>query len=98
MYTGQALAHAYGCKHMHMRRTTRCTRRMRTHHVHACACADPRFTSTVRTYEKVLVQNGFMLRYTNADDFGETTSAFLICSFWWAEALALMVGACACAA
>jgi GH15 family glucan-1,4-alpha-glucosidase len=24
------------------------------------------------------------------DDFGETTSAFTICSFWWAEALALM--------
>ena len=30
-----------------------------------------------------------MLRYRNADDFGETTSAFTICSFWWAEALAL---------
>jgi GH15 family glucan-1,4-alpha-glucosidase len=24
------------------------------------------------------------------DDFGDTTSAFTICSFWWAEALALM--------
>jgi GH15 family glucan-1,4-alpha-glucosidase len=31
-----------------------------------------------------------MMRYRNADDFGETTSAFTICSFWWAEALALM--------
>jgi GH15 family glucan-1,4-alpha-glucosidase len=30
-----------------------------------------------------------MLRYVNDDDFGETTSAFTICSFWWAEALAL---------
>ena len=30
-----------------------------------------------------------MLRYRNLDDFGETTSAFTICSFWWAEALAL---------
>ena len=30
-----------------------------------------------------------MLRYRNEDDFGETTSAFTICSFWWAEALAL---------
>ena len=30
-----------------------------------------------------------MLRYRNDDDFGETTSAFTICSFWWAEALAL---------
>lgn len=30
-----------------------------------------------------------MRRYRNADDFGDTTSAFTICSFWWAEALAL---------
>jgi len=30
-----------------------------------------------------------MMRYRNPDDFGETTSAFTICSFWWAEALAL---------
>jgi GH15 family glucan-1,4-alpha-glucosidase len=30
-----------------------------------------------------------MLRYRNEDDFGETTSAFTMCSFWWAEALAL---------
>jgi GH15 family glucan-1,4-alpha-glucosidase len=31
-----------------------------------------------------------MLRYRHADDFGPTTSAFSICSFWWAEALALI--------
>ena len=30
-----------------------------------------------------------MQRYRNEDDFGDTTSAFTICSFWWAEALAL---------
>ena len=30
-----------------------------------------------------------MMRYRNQDDFGDTTSAFTICSFWWAEALAL---------
>lgn len=50
---------------------------------------DPRFVSTLRAYEERLVDRGFMLRYRNADDFGETTSAFTICSFWWAEALAL---------
>ena len=50
---------------------------------------DPRFVSTVRAYEKMLVRDGWMLRYVHADDFGETTSAFSICSFWWAEALAL---------
>ena len=50
---------------------------------------DPRFTSTVEAYQRLLVSNGLMLRYKNEDDFGDTTSAFTICSFWWAEALAL---------
>ena len=51
---------------------------------------DPRFVSTVEAYERLLVDGGLMLRYRNHDDFGATTSAFTICSFWWAEALALM--------
>jgi len=50
---------------------------------------DPRFVSTIASYERTLVRNGLMRRYANLDDFGETTSAFTICSFWWAEALAL---------
>jgi GH15 family glucan-1,4-alpha-glucosidase len=50
---------------------------------------DERFQSTLRVYERQLVERGFMLRYRNPDDLGETTSAFSICSFWWAEALAL---------
>jgi GH15 family glucan-1,4-alpha-glucosidase len=51
---------------------------------------DPRFVSTVRAYERLLVDRGLMLRYRHDDDFGETTSAFTICSFWWVEALAMM--------
>jgi len=51
---------------------------------------DPRFVSTVRAYERELVEGGLMLRYRHADDFGETTSAFSVCSFWWVEALAMM--------
>lgn len=51
---------------------------------------DPRFVSTVRAYEHLLVKNGLMLRYQHPDDFGDTTSAFTICSFWWAEAVAMM--------
>lgn len=51
---------------------------------------DPRFVSTVRAYERILVENGLMLRYRHPDDFGDTTSAFTICSFWWVEALAMM--------
>jgi GH15 family glucan-1,4-alpha-glucosidase len=51
---------------------------------------DARFVSTVRAYERLLVRDGLMLRYQHEDDFGETTSAFTICSFWWVEALAMM--------
>jgi GH15 family glucan-1,4-alpha-glucosidase len=51
---------------------------------------DPRFVATVDAYERCLVTDGLMRRYGNLDDFGETRSAFTICSFWWAEALALM--------
>jgi GH15 family glucan-1,4-alpha-glucosidase len=54
-----------------------------------CDARDPRFVQTLAAYERLLVDRGFMLRYRNPDDFGETTSAFTICSFWWAEALAL---------
>ena len=50
---------------------------------------DPRFLSTLDRYEDLLTDNGLMLRYRNPDDFGTPTSAFTICSFWWAEALAL---------
>jgi GH15 family glucan-1,4-alpha-glucosidase len=51
---------------------------------------DERFVSTVRAYERMLSENSLMLRYRHPDDFGETTSAFSVCSFWWAEALAMM--------
>ena len=51
---------------------------------------DPRFVSTVNAYGRLLMDRGLILRYVNRDDFGETTSAFTICSFWYVEALALM--------
>ena len=53
---------------------------------------DHRRVARVRTdlaHERLLGSDGLLLRYRNDDDFGETTSAFTICSFWWAEALAL---------
>ncbi len=53
------------------------------------AATDPRFLSTIDAYEKILAPDGLMKRYVNEDDFGETTNTFTICSFWWAEALAL---------
>ncbi|HEY4240607.1 MAG TPA: glycoside hydrolase family 15 protein [Kofleriaceae bacterium] len=50
---------------------------------------DPRFVATLDNYAARMTRSGLMLRYTADDDFGQTTSAFTICSFWWAEALAL---------
>jgi GH15 family glucan-1,4-alpha-glucosidase len=51
---------------------------------------DPRFIATVEAYGRVLSDRGLLLRYRHDDDFGATTSAFTICSFWWAEALAMI--------
>lgn len=50
---------------------------------------DPRFLSTLDHYGQKLSVGGLMMRYRNEDDFGTPTSTFTICSFWWAEALAL---------
>ncbi|MBX7221209.1 MAG: glycoside hydrolase family 15 protein [Blastocatellia bacterium] len=50
---------------------------------------DPRFISTIEAYRERLMVGSLVLRYRTEDDFGETTSAFTICSFWMAEALAL---------
>ncbi len=50
---------------------------------------DPRFLSTLDHYGENLTEAGLMMRYRNDDDFGAPSSSFTICSFWWAEALAL---------
>jgi GH15 family glucan-1,4-alpha-glucosidase len=50
---------------------------------------DPRFLATLDNYAERMTSGGLLQRYTNVDDFGKTTSAFTMCSFWWAEALAL---------
>ncbi len=42
----------------------------------------------LRTIQKELeIAPGFLLRYKHSDDFGNQRSAFLICSFWFIEAL-----------
>jgi GH15 family glucan-1,4-alpha-glucosidase len=50
---------------------------------------DPRFLSTLDAYKERLVRPTGVMRYVHTDDFGEPKSTFTICSFWWAEALAL---------
>jgi GH15 family glucan-1,4-alpha-glucosidase len=49
---------------------------------------DPRFDNTVRAIERELVRNGYVFRYVERDDFGEPSNAFLVCTFWYVNALA----------
>ncbi|MEE8320399.1 MAG: glycoside hydrolase family 15 protein, partial [Gammaproteobacteria bacterium] len=49
---------------------------------------DPRFVSTVTMIENNLQQGDFLFRYTNHDDFGKPENAFMVCTFWYIDALA----------
>ena len=49
---------------------------------------DPRFAATVRAIGKELRRGDFVFRYTTADDFGTPANAFLVCTFWYINALA----------
>jgi len=45
------------------------------------------FNEAVRAAKR-LMKNGFMMRYSEADDFGKPSNAFLLCTFWYIDALA----------
>ncbi len=48
---------------------------------------DPRFVATVKSIERELLKDGLMYRYKNEDDFGEPSSSFTICTFWFIRSL-----------
>jgi GH15 family glucan-1,4-alpha-glucosidase len=50
--------------------------------------ADPRFAATVAAVERDLRRGDFIFRYVEKDDFGEPENAFIVCSFWYVNALA----------
>ncbi len=50
--------------------------------------ADPRFAATVEAVERDLKRGDFIFRYVEKDDFGEPENAFLVCTFWYVNALA----------
>jgi GH15 family glucan-1,4-alpha-glucosidase len=54
---------------------------------------DRRFAGTVAAIESQLKQGDFVYRYVERDDFGYPENAFLVCTFWYIEALAAMGGA-----
>jgi GH15 family glucan-1,4-alpha-glucosidase len=51
---------------------------------------DFRMLGTLAAIERDLLVDGFVYRYVNADDFGEPQNAFLVCTFWFVDALAMV--------
>jgi GH15 family glucan-1,4-alpha-glucosidase len=51
---------------------------------------DPRFVKTCELIGRELGRNGYLMRYTAADDFGLPETAFLTCQFWYIDALAAL--------
>jgi len=49
---------------------------------------DARFAGTVALVEQRLRRGRHLFRYAAADDFGQPTTAFNICTFWYIDALA----------
>ena len=49
---------------------------------------DPRYRATLAAVERELKRGDFLFRYTEPDDFGAPTNAFVVCSFWFVDALA----------
>jgi GH15 family glucan-1,4-alpha-glucosidase len=48
---------------------------------------DPKYVSTVERIGKVLRRGSYLMRYTEADDFGLPAAAFSVCTFWYISAL-----------
>ena len=51
------------------------------------AASDPRFVSTCNVIGQELRRHGRIMRYTSHDDFGAPETAFLVCNFWYIDAL-----------
>ncbi|MBL8669130.1 MAG: glycoside hydrolase family 15 protein, partial [Alphaproteobacteria bacterium] len=49
---------------------------------------DPRFLATLDSIGRELRRGPFLLRYAAADDFGLPETSFLVCTFWYIDALA----------
>ncbi|MBI3150467.1 MAG: glycoside hydrolase family 15 protein [Betaproteobacteria bacterium] len=60
------------------------------HEVGFLAVDDPRFAGTVAAVERELRRGDFIFRYVEKDDFGTPENAFLICTFWYINALAAL--------
>jgi len=48
---------------------------------------DPRFAGTVAAVERTLKRGPHLFRYVDEDDFGNPENAFIVCTFWYIDAL-----------
>ena len=60
------------------------------HEVDFLAADDPRFAATVDAVAARLRNGDFLFRYDSEDDFGRPKTAFVICVFWYIDALAAL--------
>jgi GH15 family glucan-1,4-alpha-glucosidase len=51
------------------------------------AAEDPRFASTVAAVERELKRGDYVYRYTDPDDFGVPANAFVVCTYWYIDAI-----------
>lgn len=51
---------------------------------------DPRYAGTVAAVERTLRRGDFVFRYVDEDDFGRPENAFVVCTFWYINALVAM--------
>jgi GH15 family glucan-1,4-alpha-glucosidase len=63
---------------------------LRLHEVGFLKADDPRFAGTVAAIERDLKRGDFIFRYSESDDFGTPENAFLVCTFWYINALAAL--------
>ena len=61
---------------------------LRLNDVGFIAADDPRFLGTVGAIERDLRHGDFVYRYSEEDDFGVPQNAFIVCTFWYINALA----------
>ena len=61
---------------------------LRLNDVGFIAAEDPRFLGTVAAIERDLRHGEFVYRYSEEDDFGVPQNAFIVCTFWYINALA----------
>jgi GH15 family glucan-1,4-alpha-glucosidase len=61
---------------------------LQLHDMGFLAADDPRFAGTVTAIGRELMRDGFVYRYVEPDDFGAPENAFLVCTFWYVDALA----------